>query len=210
MRIAILGAGGHGKVVFDLLRATEGFEIVGIFDCKFLSDQCSELPIIGSENDLINFWRDFQLEQAVVAIGNNQVREGFFKQLIKTGLSLPVLIHPSATISSNSVIGPGTVICGHAFIGSGAVIGANCIINTGANIDHDCRLSDHVHIGPGVNLAGEIEIGHGTFIGIGANVIPGICIGNRVTIGAGSTVISDIPDNITAVGVPAREINRTK
>lgn len=210
MRIGILGAGGHGKVVFDLLMAVKDFEIGGVFDRQFPSNQYSELPLIGSENDLIHCWRKFRLEEAVVAIGNNQVREGFFSQLIQTGLALPVLIHPSATVSSSAVIGPGTVICGHAFIGPAVVIGADCIVNTGANIDHDCLLADHVHIGPGVNLAGEIEIGCQTFMGIGANVIPGIHIGNRVIIGAGSTVISDVSDDITAVGTPAREIHSKK
>jgi acetyltransferase-like isoleucine patch superfamily enzyme len=44
------------------------------------------------------------------------------------------------------------------------------------------------------------------FLGIGAKVIPGVKIGAGTTVGAGAVVIEDLPENVTAVGVPARVI----
>jgi acetyltransferase EpsM len=51
-------------------------------------------------------------------------------------------------------------------------------------------------------------VGELSHIGIGVSVIQGIRIGRGVIIGAGAVVIEDIPDHVTAVGVPARVIKR--
>ena len=67
---------------------------------------------------------------------------------------------------------------------------------------------DHVHISPGAHLAGNVRVGELSHIGIGASIVQGIRIGKGVIIGAGAAVIDDIPDHVTAVGVPAKVIKR--
>lgn len=208
MPIAIVGAGGQGKVVRDLLRASGQFEIAGFFDQKAGRLPAGELALLGTEEDLIRGWRQFGIKEAVAAIGSNAIRHRLFQDLMEAGLELPVLIHPRATVSPEVRIGPGTVVCGHAFIGPGAVVGSNCIVNTAANIDHDCILGDSVHVCPGVNMAGGVNIGEGALLGTGANIIPGIRIGAWAIVGAGSAVIRDVPENVTVAGVPARPINQ--
>ena len=91
-------------------------------------------------------------------------------------------------------------------INADSEIGDLAIINTGATVDHDCRVSEGVHIAPQCAIAGTVVIGRMSFLGIGTRVIPGVGIGSNVTVGAGGVVIGDIPDNVTAVGVPARII----
>ncbi|WP_231884173.1 acetyltransferase [Synechococcus sp. MIT S9504] len=49
-----------------------------------------------------------------------------------------------------------------------------------------------------------MQVGSCSWIGIGASVIQQICIGDDVTVGAGAAVVRDLPDGVTAVGVPAR------
>jgi len=93
-------------------------------------------------------------------------------------------------------------------INSGTKIGENVIINTGATVDHDCVLEDYVHISPGAHLAGNVYVGELTHIGIGASLIQGVKIGRNVIIGAGAAVINDLPDNVTAVGVPAKVLKQ--
>ena len=67
---------------------------------------------------------------------------------------------------------------------------------------------NHVRVSPGAHLAGKVHVGELTHIGIGASVVQGVEIGRNVIIGAGAAVIDDIPDNVTAVGVPAKVIRR--
>jgi len=57
--------------------------------------------------------------------------------------------------------------------------------------------------------AGVPVIGDNVYIPTGAVVIGGIRLGNNVKIGANAVVVTDIPDNATAVGVPAKVIKVT-
>ena len=81
---------------------------------------------------------------------------------------------------------------------------AQVIVNTGATIDHDCRIGDFAHLCPGVHLAGEVQVGEGCLLGMGTSVIPGRSIGSQTVVGAGAAVVTDLPEAVTAVGVPAR------
>jgi UDP-perosamine 4-acetyltransferase len=92
-------------------------------------------------------------------------------------------------------------------INAESVIADLVIVNTGATIDHDCVIGLAAHIAPQSGLAGNVTVGSETFIGIGTKVIPGVCIGEHVMIGAGGVVISDLPDGVTAVGVPVRIVS---
>jgi len=49
-------------------------------------------------------------------------------------------------------------------------------------------------------------VGDCSWIGIGACVKHGVTIGNNVIVGAGAAVVSNIPDNVPVVGVPAKDI----
>lgn len=188
--IALIGAGGHAKVVFEIIEESGGTVV-------FINDADKNITSLhGSEvsTDLP------PAEHAViVSVGSNAVRKK-----IASALSNPVAtaIHPKATVSKRSVIGEGTVVMAGATINSDAVIGRHCIINTNASVDHDCVVGDYVHIAPGVALAGSVSIGEGTLVGVGSNIIPGITVGKWAIIGAGSVIISDVPDYAVVVGVP--------
>ncbi|MGE4416361.1 MAG: acetyltransferase, partial [Marinobacterium sp.] len=85
-----------------------------------------------------------------------------------------------------------------------ACIGKGVILNTGCSIDHDCTIGDCAHISPGARLAGGVKVGMQSWVGIGASVKQLINIGHQVTVGAGAVVLVDLPDGVTAVGVPAK------
>ncbi len=88
----------------------------------------------------------------------------------------------------------------------GAAIASHALINAASVISHDTKLDAYVTINPGVNLAGNVTVGEGCYLGIGCSVIQGISIGEWSTVGAGAAVIRDLPDRVTAVGVPAQVI----
>lgn len=139
----------------------------------------------------------------IISIGSNSLRK---KISLALELNYGKLIHPSSTISKRATINEGSVVMPGVCVNTLAVIGKHCILNTNCSIDHDCKIDDFVHISPGATLGGRVEVGEGTQIGIGASILPGIKIGKWCIIGAGAVVTKDIPDGVTAVGVPAKII----
>jgi len=207
MKIVVIGAGGHARVILDVLKAQGGHEIIGIIDKNHHPDENLEgVPILCTFDKLPELISKEGVEGAIVAVGDNHIRKNYYNELKKLGLKLVNAIHPSASIASNVELGEGIVICRETIVCVDAKIGNNCILNSGAIIEHQDILEDHVHIAPGVNLAGRVTVKEGSFVGIGSNVIQRITIGKNSIIGAGSIVIEDIPNNVVAVGTPAKVV----
>lgn len=204
-KLLIIGAGGHGKVIADTATLLNQWSEIAFLDDRYPEvKQISNLSIIGKFAQAKNFLNDFTY--AIVAIGDNQKRLQLSKACQQWGFILPSLIHPSAFVSSDVVIDIGSVIFAQVAINAGVKIGMASIINTGAVIEHDCCLGNGVHISPNAALAGGVTVGDESWIGLGANVIQKISIGSQVKVGAGSVIIRDIQDQVTVVGIPAKEI----
>ena len=122
------------------------------------------------------------------------------------GIPLATIVHPTALISSSAKIGSGTTILANVIININTKVGIGCIVNNGAIIEHDCMVGNYVNICPKFAMAGHSSIGYKSYLGIGSTVIDDIRIGNRVTVGAGAVVVSNISDNIVAIGVPAKKM----
>lgn len=209
MKIAVIGAGGQGRVIFDLMTSlNEDFQPCFFDDHLKMVDRTDFPRILGTVRELLLNFHELEISQAIIGIGNNEIRRKIYDRVEAAGISIISLIHPKATVSRYSRLGKGVVVCGHAFIGPDTLVGNNCIVNTAVTIDHDCRIGDHVHLCPGVCLAGSVSVGDGTMIGTGASIIPGIRIGSRCTVGAGAVVINNVPDDVTVVGVPANIIKK--
>lgn len=200
MKMVIVGSGGHGIVVADILDAAEHMTPLGFIAREAGPDELP-LPFLGDESALESVEHD----GLVVAVGDNQIRKRLFEQFMQDDETIVSAVHPSAIISPSAVIGPGCMICAGVVVNPGAVIGANTILNTGCTIDHHSNICDHVHIAPGVNLAGNVTVGEGAFVGIGSCAMQSITIGEWSTVGAGASVIREVPARTTVVGVPARE-----
>jgi len=199
--IAVIGAGGHAKVVIATLQAA-GYESIVVFDDDPAKWQSRLLgfPVAGPVSEV----RDQEVELGIIAIGSNSKRKEIASAV---SLEWVRLVHPTASTHPSVALGSGTVVFAGAVIQPDTVVGAHTIINTGAILDHDCRLEDFVHIAPGVSLCGGVGIGEGTLVGVGASVVPGIRIGCWSTVGAGAAVVRDLPDRTLALGVPARPVH---
>lgn len=141
----------------------------------------------------------------VVAV-QGPTRRALFEAVLARGGSLPVVVHPSAILSTTATLGAGTIISAGVIVQSDARIGRFCVLNTACTVDHDNVLGDGVSISPGVHTAGYVTIGDGAFVGLGAVIIGGVTIGARATVGAGAVVVRDVPDGVTVVGNPARPL----
>ncbi|MBN1311618.1 MAG: acetyltransferase [Anaerolineae bacterium] len=198
----ILGAGGHGKVVADIL-ICQGVSVLGFLDDNPATwgSSCLGLPILGG----IDAYQDYAPDGLIIGIGQNQLRKSLVQRLDSAAGTLWInAIHPSAIIAPSVCLGSGIVIAAGAVVNPEASIGDHSIINTGATVDHDCQIGNFCHIAPGVHLAGAVTLGEGSFLGIGSAVIPLRSIGDWTLVGAGAVVVRDVPSNVTAKGIPAR------
>jgi UDP-perosamine 4-acetyltransferase len=208
MVVLIVGAGGHGKVVLDILRAAGEHNPIGFIDAdtSLAGTTIGGLPVFGPANQLPKLQR--KCKAAIIAIGDNRTRRSYAQTLIEQGFELVSAIHPTACVSSSARIGKNVVVAAGAIVCAEAVIADSAIVNTAAVVDHECEIGCAAHVCPTVALAGRVRIGEGAFVGLGAKVIPCISIGEHATIGAGAVVIQDIPANATALGVPAKVVKR--
>jgi len=201
--VVIIGSGGHAKVVIELIHAEGKYQTKG---CTGLGESgfvLGDVPILGTDS-VLPAMLAHGTKKAFVAIGDNHQRLRLLAQVLEMGFELINAVSPNAVVSSSATLGRGIAIMAGAIINASAEIGDGAIINTNAGVDHDCRIGRGAHIGPGSALAGNVEIGCESFLGAGTCVVPGVRIGSRAVIGAGSVVVRDIPDDVTAMGVPAR------
>ncbi|MBK5475965.1 acetyltransferase [Pseudomonas sp. TH21] len=203
-RLAILGAGGHGKVVADTAESC-GWQCIEFFADDWPARTLNGYwPITGDTTSLLS--RVGEFDAVIVAIGNNSVRLAKVEALEAAGGQLATLVHPSAVISPRALVGAGSVVFAGVVINVDARVGRGTILNTGCSVDHDCQLGNFTHISPGARLAGGVQVGDLSWVGIGASVKQSIQIGQKVIVGAGSVVVSDITDSLTVVGVPAKAL----
>lgn len=203
-RLAILGASGHGKVVADTAECC-GWQVIDFFDDAWPKlERIGPWAVLGDTAALHECLQAY--DGVVVAIGNNRIRYQKLRELADAGAHLCSLVHPAAAVSRHAVLEVGTVVFAGAVVNADARIGQGAILNTGCSIDHDCVLGDAVHISPGARLAGGVKVGDLSWVGIGASVRQLVQIGLQVTVGAGAAVTSDVADQLTVVGVPAKPL----
>lgn len=207
-KIIILGGGGHAKVLIELIRLEDKYDIEGILDYQLEKGVViSGVPVIGKDDLLPGILERDRISNACIGVGSirdNSLRKALYEKIKMIGFSVPSLIHPRAIVSVSSRISEGAQLMANAIVQPCSFIGENTIINTGAIVEHDCNIGRHVHVCSAAVLSGECIVGEGTFIGAGTTVTNGIKIGKNVTIGAGSVVINDIADGLVVKGVPAK------
>tara|TARA_B110001469_G_C9480294_1_gene240846 strand:+ start:141 stop:740 length:600 start_codon:yes stop_codon:yes gene_type:complete len=196
--IALIGSGGHAKVIVDLINELNTYKIIGFFD----DDKAAQLYNIKYLGEIKNI--DSSIENFIICIGNNKIRKNIFEN--NKNLNWVTLIHPSAIISESAIIGNGTVVCAGSILQTDVKIGKQCIINTASSIDHECFIDDFCSICPKATLCGQVKIGKISFIGSNSTIIQCIIIGDNCIIGAGTVVIKNIENNCKVVGNPGRII----
>jgi sugar O-acyltransferase (sialic acid O-acetyltransferase NeuD family) len=145
-----------------------------------------------------------------IAIGNphGRVRLKLHDFLVQAGLTPVTVVHPTAWVAPNAVLGEGVQVMAGAIIQAEARIGRQCIINTNASVDHEDVLEEGSEIAPGATLCGSVKIGVNAWICAGAVVKPFVTVGADAVVGAGAVVIRDVPAGVTVAGIPAKPIRK--
>lgn len=198
IRIVIVGAGGQGAIVADMLRG----QAAGFVDDapRIAGTTVLGLPVFGA----IDALREIEHDAVIVAIGDNHARRALTERLVAAGERMATAVHPFTSIAPSATIGEGSMISAGALVTPRANVGRGVLLNTRSSIDHDSVIGDFAHVGPGATIGANVCLGDETLIAAGATVASGIRVGARTTIGAGAVVVRDIGDDVIAFGVPAR------
>ena len=206
--LGIYGAGGLGREVLELAliindTVKEWDNFIFIVD-KEASNGVNE----------VNGIKVFDYEEAkkqysealgvVVGIGEPMIRKEKFEQLKKDGIATPTLIHPSVHIPESTEVGEGVIINTGCSISCNVTIEDYVFIQPLAVIGHDVFLSYGCLISSFVVVSGYTKVGAFTFIGISTALKEKVSIGDYSIIGMGSVVYRDIPDEVIALGNPAK------
>jgi len=212
VKVIGLGAGGHARVVIEILRCDGMYELAGLLDANTTLHGSSVLgvPVLGDDGLVPALKRDGidRFFVGVGSIGGYEPRRYLYDLAREHGMKPVDAVHPQAVISPSAEYRAGVTIMAGAVINACARLGENVIVNTNAVVEHDCVIADHVHIAIGAQVAGAVRIDSGAHIGAGATVIECVHIGERGVVGAGAVVTGDVDPGLTVVGSPARPLER--
>lgn len=205
--LLIIGAGGLGKEVVDIVRSSpQGVK----YNLAFVDDlilpnttihgvkvlgTCSILGEMSPENTDI-----------CIAVGNPASRRSLVETVEGYGLSIATIIDPSALVRSSAVLGTGVIISACVFLSCDTVVGSHAVINPGALVGHDVKIGPYTVIGGGASLSGGVRIGEGTVVGAGASVLYNTTVGDWATVGMGAIVYAPVKNGTTVMGNPARAL----
>ncbi len=202
--VLIYGGGGHGKVIIELVRALDCYQLVGLIDDGLpAGSQILGVPVLGGAEALPELYqRGLGLAiNAVGGIGNVAIRIKVFDILAQAGFSCPTVVHPTAFIEPSASLDGGVQVLPLSYISSAARIGFGTVINAGVVVSHDCVLGKCVNLSPGAMLAGNVRVEDFAQIGMAATINLDLTIGARARIGNGATVKADVPaDGIVRAG----------
>jgi sugar O-acyltransferase (sialic acid O-acetyltransferase NeuD family) len=196
--LVVFGAGGHGKVVCDILLSA-GETVFGFVDEAKVGARVLDLPVIGGASWLVG--KDARV---ALGVGDNAARARIAEECVRAGASLVTAIHPTAVVARSATVEEGAVVMALAVVNAEARIARGAIVNTAAVIEHDCVVGEFAHVSPNATLAGGCIVKTRAHLGIGASMLPGTTVGEDAVVGGGAVVARDVADRVVAIGVPAR------
>ena len=204
-RIYVYGAGGHGKVVADILLARADGEFAGFVDEReeLWGTEVLGFPVVGGGEWLGQQGGNSHVAVAI-GVGENRTRQMLTERCARWDVEILTLVHPAATVSTAAQLGPGTVVMAGAIINPDAKLGTAVIVNTAAVVEHDVGVADYAHVAPNATMAGASRLGAFSHLGAGAILLQGVRVGSDTIVGAGAVVTKNLPDQVVAIGVPAR------
>lgn len=169
IKVAIIGGGGHARVLSEIISQNPELSLAGCFDDSL--ERGAELwngtKVLGAVSELDKI-RD-EIDAYVIGIGNNTVRKKIKEK--HPDLNWISLIHSHAVISPSAEIGKGSVVLAGAVVSANAIIGDQVIVNANVTVDHDSQIGDYVHLSIGSLVGSNSIIEESCLIGIG-QIVP--------------------------------------
>jgi UDP-perosamine 4-acetyltransferase len=209
-KVLLIGAGGHARVCLEALHDDPRNTVVGAVSRDGTAVERLGIPVLGTDDDLLDVTEREGVDAACVVIGDNATRARLTARWLATGRPLISALSRFAMVSTTATVGDGCMLLPGAIVNAATTLGTGVIVNTNSSVDHDGTIGDFVHVAPGVAIGGGVTIGSGTLVGIGARVLPQVTIGRDVVVGGGAVVADDLPDSVVVTGIPARPRRRLR
>lgn len=200
-KIVIIGTGGFGREVADLILDSDEYQTIGFLD----NDKEKHNTIINGYNVLgdDDWLLDNKGMNVAIGIGNPKIKKSIIDK-IRHLVHFPTFIHSTVQIGSRSNIGMGCIITAGNIITCNIEIKNHVTINLSCTIGHDTVIDDYTTISPGANISGYVTLGKGVYIGTNAAILEKVSVGDWSTIGGGALVNKHVMSNVIVKGVPAK------
>ena len=206
--LVIIGAGGFGREVLDVVEAHNALD--GRWDfLGFVDDGSPDMGLLDRRAAKllgpVAVMADIDARY-VIGIGSGAARRSIDEKMTALGRTPATLVHPAATLGSDVELGPGCIVCAQAGITTHVRLGRHADVHVGSAVGHDTVLEPYASVFPGASVGGNVLLESGATVGTGAAIIQGLVVGRDATVGAGAAVVRDVPAGATVVGVPAVQL----
>lgn len=211
MVLAVYGASGLGREVLELAKIInendnrwEEFVFIDDGDVPSVVEGCDVYKF-----DEVKEKYGSSLE-IVMGIGEPATRGKLFQNIKSYGISTPSLIHPDVHIPETTRVGKGVTIQSGCFVSVGVTLEDYVFLQPKCAIGHDCVIGEGSIISTFDSIAGAVHVGSYSYLGMSVTVKELVSVGNNSIIGMGAVVFKDVPDEMIAMGNPARIMRKNE
>jgi sugar O-acyltransferase (sialic acid O-acetyltransferase NeuD family) len=210
-RLIIFPFGGNAResllTILDINKKNKKWDVLGFIDDDSSSwgKECCGVKVLGGQEVI----KEFQDVKILAVPGNPNdylKRQEIIDRLEKDNNHFATIIHPSVTVSPDTILGYNTIIMSNVVVSCGVNIGNHCVILPNSVIAHDCIVGDYCCIGSNVTISGNVALGSNCYVGSGVSMRDNMKIGENTLIGLGSNVISNFASGVVVAGNPAKRM----
>lgn len=204
--LIIIGAGGLGKEVADLINSMNNYKLIGFIDEDLHKQNTfvSGVKVLGNLKTLENY----DSINLVIAIANPLARQSILEKINCKNYNFPNIIHPNVLIGSEVTLGIGNIICAHTILSTETSLGDFVIINPQCGIGHESTIKSYTTLYWNVTIGGNVSIGCHCELGTKSSINQQLSICDHTVLGAGAVVVKNIYEVGTYVGIPAKSLNK--
>jgi sugar O-acyltransferase (sialic acid O-acetyltransferase NeuD family) len=206
--LIIVGGGGMGRSVYCIAKGCYGYETEFVIK-GFIDDNIHSIDGFEGYPPVLGTIRDYQIQPNdvfVCSIGDTKTKKFVCELLISKGAKFQSLIHKTAIIRQNSIIGDGSIVADYASVGADCKIGENTLVQSYSICAHDCMIGNYVRIDTHAVCVGGVIIEDLATIHTGAVISHKVVVGEGATVAATSFVIRKVKPGITVQGNPATKV----
>ena len=172
LRVAIVGAGGYGRVALDVLISGGSEEwILGFYDDAHasLSAKVRGFPVLG-DIGMLKSMLSVESVHVIVAITDNAARLRISNSIRSLGGNFSTAVHPLAYLSEKATVGDGSVVAAGAVVHPDAAVGSHCFVGPGSVVERDAVVGAGVWLSAGSVVGEGARIGARSVLGYNASV----------------------------------------